>query len=286
MTDIIKSLIEEFYPYAKKTLGFEKPCTVKFIKDEVNYENPLGKTAHYDPTSFTITLYTLGRHPKDIMRSFSHELVHHAQNCRGEFDKPMEAGEGVHDGLGYAQRDPHMREMERQAYEEGNLCFRDWEDQRKIAMQNENTIGALKMNKQQLIEKLTVAIKEGLDNTETETEETEVNEETDNEEESVEEQTKSDSPDRVAGRDSGGRRTDALEEAEDTEETVDEEKAKPDGDGDGVPPWADKDDNDPKVSEAADTTEEEVTEDTDSDETLKEWYGNSLFNRLTEKWTK
>ena len=57
------------------------------------------------------------------MRSLSHELVHHAQNCRGEFDKPTVAGE-----QGYAQKDPHLREMEREAYELGNMCFRDWED--------------------------------------------------------------------------------------------------------------------------------------------------------------
>jgi hypothetical protein len=34
-------------------------------------------------------------------------------------------------GQGYAQRNPKMREMERQAYEMGNLCFRDWEDSLK-----------------------------------------------------------------------------------------------------------------------------------------------------------
>ena len=32
---------------------------------------------------------------------------------------------------GYAQEDGHMREMEREAYEKGNMCFRDWEDTRK-----------------------------------------------------------------------------------------------------------------------------------------------------------
>ncbi len=31
-------------------------------------------------------------------------------------------------GPGYAQSNEHLREMEREAYEEGNLCFRDWED--------------------------------------------------------------------------------------------------------------------------------------------------------------
>ena len=29
---------------------------------------------------------------------------------------------------GYAQKDPHLRKMEREAYTKGNLIFRDYED--------------------------------------------------------------------------------------------------------------------------------------------------------------
>ena len=46
----------------------------------------LGKTAHYEPASMEITVYTDGRHPKDMMRSIAHELVHHKQNENGMFD--------------------------------------------------------------------------------------------------------------------------------------------------------------------------------------------------------
>jgi hypothetical protein len=35
---------------------------------------------------------------------------------------------------GYAQKDKHMREMEREAYEKGNMCFRDYEDRLKERM--------------------------------------------------------------------------------------------------------------------------------------------------------
>jgi hypothetical protein len=38
-------------------------------------------------------------------------------------------------GQGYAQNDEHLREMEREAYEKGNLCFRDWEDGIKSNLQ-------------------------------------------------------------------------------------------------------------------------------------------------------
>ena len=82
-------------------------------------------TAHYNPANFTITVYVDERHPKDILRSVAHELVHHAQNCRGEFDREMETGEG------YAQTDPHLSKMEDEAYLLGNRLVRDYEDGKK-----------------------------------------------------------------------------------------------------------------------------------------------------------
>ena len=121
-------------PFAQKRMGFNKPPRVFLRDDPQNAQNPLGKTAYYDPEQMSVTLYIHGRHPKDIMRSLSHELVHHTQNCNGQFNRDSEMGEG------YAQRDPHLREMEREAYEQGNLCFRDWEDSIKntIYIQNLN----------------------------------------------------------------------------------------------------------------------------------------------------
>jgi hypothetical protein len=70
-----------------------------------------------------ITLFVDNRHVKDIMRSLAHELVHHKQNCRGDF-----AG-GVNTSPGYAQEDSKMRKLEGEAYLEGSgYLFRDWED--------------------------------------------------------------------------------------------------------------------------------------------------------------
>jgi len=122
MIDIIKPLISKFMPFAQKRLGFAKPPRLFLRSDVGNADDPLGKTAYYDPNEQKIVLYVTGRHPKDVMRSLSHELVHHTQNCRGDFDNVHEMGDG------YAQNDAHLREMEREAYETGNLCFRDWED--------------------------------------------------------------------------------------------------------------------------------------------------------------
>ena len=120
----IHELIREFYPYAKKKMGFSKPCKVFLRENKTNAADPLGNTAYYDPDSMQIHIFTTGRHPKDVMRSLSHELVHHPQNCRGDLDDTGLAEDG------YAQTNGHLRLMEKEAYLEGNICFRDWTDTR------------------------------------------------------------------------------------------------------------------------------------------------------------
>jgi len=118
-------LMQSLYNTAREKLGFEPHVKIVILKDSENMNNPLGKTAHYSPTEKKIGLYTQGRHIKDILRSLAHELVHHNQNCRGDFDVSGETMQG------YAQEDGHLREMEREAYECGNMIFRDWEDNLK-----------------------------------------------------------------------------------------------------------------------------------------------------------
>ena len=132
MKDILHPLVKQFMPFAQERMGFDKPPRLFLRNDPKNAQNPLGKTAYYDPAQMSVTLYINGRHPKDVMRSLSHELVHHTQNCNGQFDGASEMGEG------YAQNDEHLREMEREAYEQGNLCFRDWEDSIKGTIYNES----------------------------------------------------------------------------------------------------------------------------------------------------
>ena len=119
--DQLKQWVEQFLPYSKKKLGFDQPVTIVFHGDEENASNIFGKTAQYSPDTFEITLFITDRHPKDILRSLSHELVHHKQNCQGHL-------QGNETQQGYAQSDPHMRKMEREAYTKGNLIFRDFED--------------------------------------------------------------------------------------------------------------------------------------------------------------
>jgi len=125
MNEQIKTLLPHFYEYAKSRLGFDKDASILFTADQENSKNPLGATAHYNPDSMEVTVYISGRHPKDILRSVAHELVHHRQNCQG---KMKDTGPTT---PGYAQNDMHLRALEEEAYLEGNMCFRDWEDDYK-----------------------------------------------------------------------------------------------------------------------------------------------------------
>lgn len=120
-------------PYMQKQIGFNRPPTINFVDDPINAQNPFGKTAYYDPQLMEITVYTTGRHPKDIMRSVAHEVIHHAQNCRGQLD-PQRMGEASE---GYAQKNPYLRKLEEEAYLLGNMTFRDWEDGMKTNQLNE-----------------------------------------------------------------------------------------------------------------------------------------------------
>ena len=126
----IEDLIQDLFSFSRKRFGFKKPPVLNLVSDK-NNTSPLGKTAHYDPNNMSITIYVDGRHPKDIMRSFSHELVHHRQNENGMFNNV-----GEESGAGYAQSNPHLRKMEKEAYLQGNMCFRDWEDGYKSSNPN------------------------------------------------------------------------------------------------------------------------------------------------------
>jgi len=107
--------------YQKRYKVNQMPQIV-FQDDQENSKNILGKTGQYDPHNQVVTIFITGRHGKDILRSLAHELIHHLQNERGDLAN-INSTE-----VGYAQNDGHMRNMEREAYEQGNLCLRDWED--------------------------------------------------------------------------------------------------------------------------------------------------------------
>ena len=137
-----KEATQSLMSHCREHMGYDNDPDVRYVTDNGNANNMLGYTAHYQPDKKVVTVYISNRHPKDVLRSLSHELVHHAQNCRGDL-------ENTQTEEGYAQKDPHMRKMEEEAYLKGNMMFRDWEDSCK--QQNmilPSTIGENKMSEQ------------------------------------------------------------------------------------------------------------------------------------------
>ena len=106
-----------------KGMNIEPLPEVEFVDDDMeNADNFFGKTAYYDPNKRVIVLYTCNRHPKDIMRSFAHEMIHHIQNLEGRLEN-IATNDTNEDG--------DLPEIEREAYENGNMTFRNWEDEIK-----------------------------------------------------------------------------------------------------------------------------------------------------------
>lgn len=126
--------IQEFYSYAKKKLNLNKSPKLFFKVDQKNADNILGKTGYYDTSCEGIFLYITDRHPKDIIRSFAHELIHHQQKIKGMFDD-TDTSITVNDPS-YAIHDKKLRMMEKDAFKRGNMLFRDWTDIKKMEIKN------------------------------------------------------------------------------------------------------------------------------------------------------
>ena len=95
------------------------PKVIFYHSEKSNAKNFFGKTAYYNPETKTIVLYTEGRHPKDIVRSFSHEMIHHIQNLEDRLGDIMTTN---------TNEDEDLDAIEREAYQEGNMIFRNWTD--------------------------------------------------------------------------------------------------------------------------------------------------------------
>jgi hypothetical protein len=112
-----QDLLEEFLDFVNKKLEVDQPYSVYFVDDKSNAADPLGKTAMYNPSTNSVYVYATNRHPKDILRSIAHELMHHKQNCDGRLDKT------------YGEGSDNLEILEREANEAGYLV-REFEDGR------------------------------------------------------------------------------------------------------------------------------------------------------------
>ncbi len=126
--DTFKSHLAQLFAYLQKELQLKTVPKVKLVSDDKNASKVLGKTAYYDPDTKTICLYITDRHMKDVLRSFSHECVHHFQHENEQLSQPASSTKNDPE---YAQNNKWLREMEKMAYLRGSLLFRDWEDNKK-----------------------------------------------------------------------------------------------------------------------------------------------------------
>ena len=103
-----------------KGYNIEPLPSLEFIDDDQsNAEDFLGKTAYYNPNTQTIALYTYGRHPKDIARSYAHEMIHHIQNLEGRLRDITTTN---------TQEDDYLNDIEAEANLKGTMTFRNWTD--------------------------------------------------------------------------------------------------------------------------------------------------------------
>lgn len=118
-TPYMSSILEYMIDEGMKILPLPE---VKIKRDIVESSNFFGKTAYYDPNKKEVVLYVEGRHPKDVIRSFTHEMIHHKQNMEGRLGDISTTN---------TNEDSQLMEIEKEAYLEGNMTFRNWEDIQK-----------------------------------------------------------------------------------------------------------------------------------------------------------
>jgi uncharacterized alkaline shock family protein YloU len=121
--DNIEFYIKPLTDYMAQELNLSPYPSLEYVEDDKENEaNIFGKTAYYMPSEKKVVLFTLGRHPKDILRSYAHELIHHHQNLSGTLN---------HSNTTNTNEDGALEDIEREAYETGNILFRKWEDSLK-----------------------------------------------------------------------------------------------------------------------------------------------------------
>lgn len=90
------------------------------------------KTGYYDPTDKVIVLFVHNRHPKDVLRSFAHEMIHHHQNIEGRLTPDAYSGQEI---IG----DDKLKKLEEEAYLKGNISFRSWTERMEKNIDSEPT---------------------------------------------------------------------------------------------------------------------------------------------------
>lgn len=116
-----KEKVKSLFKYMVEHKYTVKPCP-KIILDDSEVDPYFGQTAYYDPTNQSIRIFVKNRREKDILRSLSHELIHHRQRHDGTIEKSGYSSTKITEDKG-------LRRLESEAYLYGNWAFRSWTEE-------------------------------------------------------------------------------------------------------------------------------------------------------------
>ncbi len=115
-----------YLPYAKSLAKFmaDRGYTVRpfpkiILDNESQGDGVFVKTGYFDPDSNGIRLFVNGRHPKDVLRTLAHELIHWKQQKTGALADSGYSGDEI-------TEDKNLVHLEAEAYLKGNMAFRAW----------------------------------------------------------------------------------------------------------------------------------------------------------------
>jgi len=118
--DVVDKIAQLTNHMIDKGMNIEPLPSMEFVDgDSENAKDFFGKTAYYDPNKQHIVLYTEGRHPKDIVRSYAHEMIHHIQNLEDRLGDISSTD---------TTKSDHLDKLEQEANLRGTMTFRNWTD--------------------------------------------------------------------------------------------------------------------------------------------------------------
>ena len=138
---------DDIKPYIEHIANFMKEDGLNvypFPEVEFNWEDQDGlfiTTGYYLPSDKKVVLFCKDRHPKDILRSYAHEMIHHMQNLDGK-NLNFSSADNVKDNN-------ELEELESEAYLKGNIYFRKWTEyeKNKDGLLNESIISVSQLRK-------------------------------------------------------------------------------------------------------------------------------------------
>lgn len=126
----VKLLVDDLLGFLRKKYKFDRDPNISFKDDDKNAKRILGKTGYYDPDTEEIVIFCTNRHPKDILRSVAHEILHHVQKCQNIMNPEESASEWDEN---YILHNKKLKMLEGHAFLMGNLDLREWEALKKEA---------------------------------------------------------------------------------------------------------------------------------------------------------